>query len=105
MDAFRRPAAALAAEDGAFVPDFKEPGPWEAEFGEERAVLVTRPDGEQHLCQMASRGVRCEDPAGNRTYYLWATRLNQIAAAPDGILWVVGGYEGDNGGLYRITLD
>jgi hypothetical protein len=95
----------VSSEDGAFVPDFEEPSLWEADFGEEGAVLVVRPDGDQHLCQMASRGVRCEDAAGTQTYYLWGTQIKQIAAAPEGTLWVVGGYDGDNGGLYRITLD
>ena len=47
----------------------------------------------------------CEDPAGEPTTYLEGARINQIAAAPDGILWVVGGYAGGNGGLYRIRLD
>jgi hypothetical protein len=28
-----------------------------------------------------------------------------VLVAPDGTVWAVGGYDGDNGRLYRITLD
>ena len=49
-------------------------------------------------------GVICFDPAtGDETVYLAGTPINAIAVAPDGTVWAVGGYDGDNGGLYRIT--
>ena len=51
-------------------------------------------------------GVICFDPAtGDETVYLAGTPINAIAVAPDGTVWAVGGYDGDNGGLYRITPD
>jgi hypothetical protein len=54
-------------------------------------------------------GVTCEtwseDDDEERTTYLPGTPINQIAAAPDGSIWAVGGYAGDNGGLYRITVE
>ena len=62
------------------------------------------PDG-NHTCQNLAFAVKCLDQARTETFYLLGTQINQIAAAPDGTLWVVGGYDGDNGGLYRITLD
>ena len=46
----------------------------------------------------------CETPSGELTTYLVGTPINEIAAAPDGTIWAVGGYDGGNGGLYRITL-
>jgi hypothetical protein len=67
-------------------------------------IVVARPDGD-HTCQNLGLAVKCLDPARRETFYLVGTSINQIAAAPDGTLWVVGGYAGDNGGLYRITLD
>ena len=51
-------------------------------------------------------GVICFDPAtGDETVYLAGTPINAIAVAPDGTVWAVGGYDGDNGGLYHITPD
>ena len=48
----------------------------------------------------------CFDPAtGEETVYLVGTPINAVAVAPDGTVWAVGGYDGDNGGLYRITPD
>jgi hypothetical protein len=51
------------------------------------------------------RGVSCQREDGSFTTYLAGIPINQIAAAPDGSVWAVGGFAGDNGGLYRITLE
>jgi hypothetical protein len=49
-------------------------------------------------------GVTCFDmAAGTKTTYLADTPINQVAVAPDGTIWAVGGNAGDNGGLYRIS--
>jgi hypothetical protein len=51
-------------------------------------------------------GVVCfNGESGEEKFYLAGVRINQIAVAPDGTVWVVGGYAGDNGGLYHITPD
>jgi hypothetical protein len=51
-------------------------------------------------------GVTCFDAeSGEETSYLAGTRINQVVVAPDGTVWAVGGYDGDNGGLYHITPD
>ncbi len=51
-------------------------------------------------------GVTCFDPATEeQTVYLAGTPINAVVVAPDGTVWAVGGYDGDNGGLYRITPD
>ncbi len=36
------------------------------------------------------------------TTYLAGTLINEVVVAPDGTIWAVGDYDGDNGGLYRI---
>ena len=64
-----------------------------------------RPHGGDDDCWTEGAGVTCADASGEETTYLAGTRINQVAAAPDGTIWAVGGYDGDNGGLYRITLD
>ena len=57
------------------------------------------------ICGTGGDGVTCFDPvAVTQTTYLSGTPINQVAVAPDGTIWAVGGYDGDNGGLYRITL-
>ena len=49
-------------------------------------------------------GVTCFDPATEeQTFYLAGTPINKVTVAPDGTVWAVGGYDGDNGGLYHIT--
>ena len=49
-------------------------------------------------------GVTCFDAAtAEQTFYLAGTPINAVAVAPDGTVWAVGDYAGDNGGLYRIT--
>jgi hypothetical protein len=59
------------------------------------------PDGP--FCGTRGRGVTCFDPVNQtETTYLAGTPINEIAIAPDGTIWAVGGYGGDNGGLYRI---
>lgn len=55
-------------------------------------------------CWTNGTGVHCWN-AGDETTFLAGTPINQIAAAPDGSVWAVGGYGGDNGGVYRIALD
>ena len=62
------------------------------------AGLGCRPDFRDDL------GLTCFDPATEtETEYLASTPINAVAVAPDGTIWAVGGYDGDNGGLYRIT--
>jgi hypothetical protein len=49
-------------------------------------------------------GVTCFEPVSQEeAFYLASTPINAVAAAPDGTFWAVGGYDGDNGGLYHIT--
>ena len=93
----------VSFRDGAFSPDFEWVGP-PSQIEEQQAVLLARPDG-GHSCRSTGYGVTCEDPSGEVTRYISSTPINQIAAAPDGTVWAVGGYDGDNGGLYRITLE
>ena len=38
-----------------------------------------------------------------QTIYLAGTPINAVAVAPDGTVWAVGGYDGEDGGLYHIT--
>jgi hypothetical protein len=33
------------------------------------------------------------------------TPINALAVAPDGTVWAVGEYDGEGGGVYRITPD
>ena len=56
-------------------------------------------------CRTGSTGVVCVDASGEETTYLAGTLINEVAVAPDGTVWAVGGHRGDNGGLYRITPD
>jgi hypothetical protein len=85
------------------IPDLGWAGPPSGMTPEGQAVLVARTDG-VHACRARGRGVTCEAPSGELTTYLKGTRIDEVAAAPDGTIWAVGGYKGDNGGLYRITL-
>jgi hypothetical protein len=49
-------------------------------------------------------GVVCVDtPEGVVTTYLAGTLINEVVVAPDGTIWAVGDYDGEGGGLYRIT--
>jgi hypothetical protein len=50
------------------------------------------------LCQATYQGVACDSGL-----YLAGTRINQVAVAPDGAIWAVGDFEGQGGGLYRIS--
>lgn len=69
-----------------------------------------RPDAYQYSadspsCGTEGMGVSCWDPVAVREVtYLAGTPISAVAVAPDGTVWAVGGYDGDNGGLYRITL-
>ncbi len=55
-------------------------------------------------CGTEGLGVSCWDPIALReTTYLAGTPISAVAVAPDGTIWAVGGYDGDNGGLYRIA--
>jgi hypothetical protein len=57
-------------------------------------------------CAVTEDGVACQDQLfGNDARYLAGTRINEVARAPDGAVWAVGSFEGEGGGLYRITLD
>ncbi len=56
-------------------------------------------------CWTMGTGVTCVNATGEETTYLPGTPINGVAVAPDGPVWAVGGFDGDNGGLYRITLD
>jgi hypothetical protein len=63
-------------------------------------------DSEPEVCRLRrGTGVICVASSGEETTYLAGTRINQVATSPDGTVWAVGGYDGDNGGLYRITRD
>ncbi len=93
-----------SSESVSSIPDLGWEGPPTQMRGEGQAVLVARPDG-VHRCGSSGVSVTCEAPSGELTTYLKATRIDEVAAAPDGTIWAVGGYKGDNGGLYRITLD
>jgi hypothetical protein len=93
-----------SSESVSSIPDLGWEGPPSQMRREGQAVLVARPDG-VHTCRSKGVSVICEAPSGELTTYLKATRIDEIAAAPDGTIWAVGGYKGDNGGLYRITLD
>lgn len=56
------------------------------------------------ICGTRGIGVMCWDQATEtETTYLAGTPINQVAVAPDGTIWAVGSFDGDNGGLYRIT--
>jgi hypothetical protein len=49
-------------------------------------------------------GLHCTDtPEGVVTTYLAGTLINEVVVAPDGTIWAVGDYDGEGGGLYRIT--
>jgi hypothetical protein len=57
-------------------------------------------------CDATSSGVTCIDERTRRpARYLRGTTINEVARAPDGAIWAVGGYEGEGGGLYRISLE
>ena len=61
------------------------------------------PDGGP-FCGTNGTGVTCFDmETETETTYLAGTPINQVAMAPDGTVWAVGGHAGENGGLYRIT--
>lgn len=63
-------------------------------------------NGELGRCSASYDGIRCRHRTfGEGRAYLEGTQINQIAFAPDGALWAVGGHAGENGGLYRITPD
>ena len=53
--------------------------------------------------QPEALGVTCFETADTPTRYLADTRINAVAAAPDGTFWAVGGDGTENGGLYHIT--
>jgi hypothetical protein len=49
-------------------------------------------------------GLYCVDtPEGVVTTYLAGTLINEVVVAPEGTIWAVGDYDGEGGGLYRIT--
>jgi hypothetical protein len=58
-------------------------------------------------CAATADGVVCSDYmlGNNDRHYLRGTQIGRVAEAPDGSLWAVGGYEGEGGGLYRISLE
>jgi hypothetical protein len=67
---------------------------------------LTRPRIAALICDTTGVGVICVDETGDgTTTYLAGTPINDVAVAPDGTVWAVGGYDGDNGGLYHITPD
>ena len=39
------------------------------------------------------------------TTYLAGTPIHEVSVAPDGTVRAVGGHDGENGGLYRITQE
>ena len=57
------------------------------------------------LCRKR-RALACycvDTPEGVETTYLAGTLINEVVVAPDGTIWAVGDYDGEGGGLYRIT--
>lgn len=71
-------------------------------------TLLDEPDTDTDadVCRTGrGMGVVCVEATGEETTYLAGTQINQVAIAPDGTVWAVGGYDADNGGLYRITRD
>ncbi len=56
-----------------------------------------------HECEATALGVACLGSEGSLEF-LVGTPINQIATAPDGSIWAVGGLDGEGGGLYRISL-
>jgi hypothetical protein len=74
-------------------------GEWRSlvEFGRNAAT------SQGQFCGTTGVGVECEGPGETVTRYLDGTRINAIAAAPDGSIWAVGDWDGGGGGLYRIT--
>lgn len=54
-------------------------------------------------CEAGHDGVLCEGPGETVMRYLQGTPISGIAAAPDGSIWAVGGWDGGGGGLYRIS--
>jgi hypothetical protein len=90
----------VGSGDVAAFPDFEASG-IHPELEGDHSILVARADGE-HTCWNMGLGVMCQFPAGELTTYLPTTVINQIAAAADGTIWAVGGFDGGNGGLYHI---
>jgi hypothetical protein len=67
-------------------------------------IVQLPPDSQ--ICGTDGYGVTCwAEDTGTETTHLADTPINQVAVAPDGTVWAVGGYAGDNGGLYRISLE
>ena len=58
--------------------------------------------GEPPFNEPEPLGVTCFK-GDTQTKYLANTRINAVAAAPDGTFWAVGGDGAENGGLYHIT--
>ncbi len=83
--------------------DAHPPGPLLWALGQPGTFSPGLPD---FFCFTEGIGVACIDPATDQqTFYLAGTPINAVSVAPDGTIWAVGGYDGDNGGLYRITPD
>ena len=61
------------------------------------AACETVPEEEYGL------GLCVDTPEGVVTTYLAGTLINEVVVAPDGTIWAVGDYDGEGGGLYRIT--
>ena len=57
------------------------------------------------FCWTEGVGVGCTNDEAGQTTYLAGTPITAVTIAPDGTVWAVGGYDGENGGLYRITHD
>jgi streptogramin lyase len=54
--------------------------------------------------QPQALGVTCYEAGTDaETKYLAGTKINAVAAAPDGTFWAVGSDGAENGGLYHIT--
>ena len=86
---------------GALLWTLGEPGTFRLPDGV--SFALTGPANSALYCSStAGIGVMCIDETGPHTY-LWDTPINEFSVAPDGTVWAVGGYDGDNGGLYHIT--
>jgi hypothetical protein len=79
---------------------------WEGGSWVDPAVLGRSATSNGYSCDATSSGVTCIDERSRReSRHLRGTNINEVARAPDGFIWAVGGYEGEGGGLYRISLE
>ncbi len=79
---------------------------WDGGSWVDPAALGRSASSNGYSCDATPSGVTCIDErSGRETRHLRGTKINEVARAPDGSIWAVGGYEGEGGGLYRISLE